>query len=232
MTANPGAPGPVQVQALEEEMARKKMMAEEDREGAASRRTRRRPCREALVTVLVMGVALGVGACGGGEPNKAVASLGSGAGAASAAATQKADPLGYARCMRENGVPKFSDPGDGGNLMLPEGVDPNSPQVKKATEACKKYMGGGSPGKKADGGWSADNKLKYAQCMRANGVPKFSDPDADGNFPALKQGSGVDPTSPQFKKANDACKKYQPEMLRNTSPNRQGGTGQGAGGGS
>jgi hypothetical protein len=55
-------------------------------------------------------------------------------------------------------------------------------------------------------------------------VPNFPDPDANGGF-ALVQGNGIDPNAPQFKKAEDACKKYQPENLRNLTPNKPGSGG-------
>jgi hypothetical protein len=50
-------------------------------------------------------------------------------------------------------------------------------------------------------------ELKFARCMRANGVPNFPDPDANGNiqFPV----TSPIPKSPAFQRAkNGACKKY------------------------
>jgi len=48
--------------------------------------------------------------------------------------------------------------------------------------------------------------LKYAECMRAKGVPGFPDPSPSGGF-QIAQGSGVDPSSPAFKTAQTACRK-------------------------
>ena len=47
--------------------------------------------------------------------------------------------------------------------------------------------------------------MKFAECMRANGVPHFPDPDPKGevNF-------GVDVTPEVFTKAVDACKALKP----------------------
>ena len=45
--------------------------------------------------------------------------------------------------------------------------------------------------------------LKLAECMRANGVANFPDPNGQG----LIQGSGIDPNSPQFQKAQQKCAK-------------------------
>src|SRR5579864_3031487 len=40
--------------------------------------------------------------------------------------------------------------------------------------------------------------LKYAECMRAHGVPKFPDPNPGGGF-LFQVGAGIDPSSPTFK---------------------------------
>jgi hypothetical protein len=63
--------------------------------------------------------------------------------------------------------------------------------------------------------------------MRDYGVPNFPDPDAYGGFMFL-EGGDVDPMSPQFKKAEAACKKYQPQSLQNMTHNKQGVPGGGA----
>ena len=45
-------------------------------------------------------------------------------------------------------------------------------------------------------------QLKYVNCMPANGVPDYPNPTGDTtNF----MGSGVDPDSPAFQKANQLC---------------------------
>jgi hypothetical protein len=55
-----------------------------------------------------------------------------------------------------------------------------------------------------------DEKLKFARCMRENGVPTLPDPTTDGQFPAFDSSSSIDPLSPRFKQAEQACAKYQP----------------------
>jgi hypothetical protein len=45
--------------------------------------------------------------------------------------------------------------------------------------------------------------LKLSECMRANGVPNFPDPNGQG----VIQGSGIDPNTPGFQKAQQACAK-------------------------
>jgi hypothetical protein len=51
--------------------------------------------------------------------------------------------------------------------------------------------------------------LKYARCMRANGVPNFPDPNAGGGF-LFQVGTGVDPSSPAFQAARAKCQKLLP----------------------
>jgi hypothetical protein len=50
-----------------------------------------------------------------------------------------------------------------------------------------------------------EKAVKFAECMRANGVPHFPDPDAKGDF-----NFGVDVSKEVFTKAVDACKALQP----------------------
>lgn len=51
--------------------------------------------------------------------------------------------------------------------------------------------------------------LSYARCMRRNGVPGFPDPQAGGGF-QLQLGSGVNPSSPAFRGAQEKCQKILP----------------------
>jgi hypothetical protein len=50
-----------------------------------------------------------------------------------------------------------------------------------------------------------DKAVKFAECMRANGVPHFPDPDPKGDF-----NFGVDVSKEVFTKAVDACKDLKP----------------------
>jgi hypothetical protein len=53
--------------------------------------------------------------------------------------------------------------------------------------------------------------LAMAQCMRAHGVPDFPDPDSSGRIAIQgSPGSGLDPSSPQFQAAQQACKAFAP----------------------
>ncbi|MER7048482.1 hypothetical protein [Streptomyces jumonjinensis] len=61
--------------------------------------------------------------------------------------------------------------------------------------------------------------LAYSKCMRENGVPKFPDPQQDGQGVRLTPGEGVDMGSQSYKSAEEACRDKAPQ-----------GTGQGQGG--
>ncbi|ATL32475.1 hypothetical protein [Streptomyces formicae] len=69
----------------------------------------------------------------------------------------------------------------------------------------------------------ADRALAYSECMRANGVPKFPDPQPNGGGLRLSPDDGVDPNSKAFKDAAKAC--------QDKAPQGQGPGGGGGGGG-
>jgi hypothetical protein len=54
-----------------------------------------------------------------------------------------------------------------------------------------------------------DAGVEYATCMRKHGVPKFPDPSADGSI-SIGSGSGIDPQSPTFQRADATCRKLLP----------------------
>ncbi|SEF32295.1 hypothetical protein SAMN05421837_106163 [Amycolatopsis pretoriensis] len=178
--------------------------------------------RTLMMTVLATLVVLTAG-CGGADAGGQGAANAGGSPAATAAGSGDGNALAYAKCMRENGVPNFPDPAEGGGTILDQngGVDPQSDGFKAANEKCKQHLpNAGKPGKGEDP-WAAEDKLAYAKCMRENGVPKFPDPGADGTFPPMVKGGGVDPESAEFQKAEQTCAQYRPANM--PKPNR--GTG-------
>jgi len=117
----------------------------------------------------------------------------------------------YSQCMREHGVPEFPDPVNGRlQLEVRKGgtLDPESASFKAAQTACKDLEPPGLA-QSGQGGAQQEDMLKYVDCMRKNGVPKFPDPQPDGRM-LFDGGSGVDPDSPQFKAAQEACRKLLP----------------------
>jgi hypothetical protein len=100
------------------------------------------------------------------------------------ASTNHEQAVKFAACMRANGVSAFPDPNASGTLTL-DGVvngsslNPSAPAWRRAIGACKKLEPSGFMGRKR----SAEEQaaaLKFAQCMRGNGVPDFPDPTPNG----------------------------------------------------
>jgi len=63
--------------------------------------------------------------------------------------------------------------------------------------------------------------IAYSVCMRGNGVPNFPDPNSKGNL-IITPNDNINPTSPQYERAQNACKKLSPEgASRNGMPPAQ-----------
>jgi len=178
--------------------------------------------RAGAMAVLLTTVTLGAVACGSGdEAGKAVASVaGSASTTAQAAGSAEGDPLAFAKCMRENGLPDFPDPKPGQGIEMKPGssLDPTSAQFKAAESRCKQYAPSNPVTADPQDQWSSADKLKFAQCMRENGVSTFPDPGSDGSLPPIIQGGSMDPESPQFKAAEKACAQYAPQNIPKRGP--------------
>jgi hypothetical protein len=57
-----------------------------------------------------------------------------------------------------------------------------------------------------------EKAMKFAECMRDNGVTEFPDPNASGELTidGIANGSSLDPSTPTWKQAIGACKDLQP----------------------
>jgi hypothetical protein len=177
------------------------------------------------VAAVVAGVALaGCSVSFGNQAAAPPSSSTAGAGAASAdpsgtgtgSAAREAAMLKFAQCMRSHGV-NMPDPGSNGTggfsfRSALQGVSPTT--LRSAMQACRGDLPSGgfgdrtftpSPQMKAD-------LLKFAACMRKNGVPNYPDPNftAGGGFGFFGRGgqssSGINPQSPAFQKAAAACR--------------------------
>jgi hypothetical protein len=125
---------------------------------------------------LIAMVAL-ISACGSSAP----AETGSG-GNNSAANAQQA--VRFAECMRNNGVSDFPDPGASGKFTIDgivngSSLDLSTPAFKQAMSACKDLEPAGFTGTKRSS-QEQQAALKFAKCMRENGVPDFPDPTPNG----------------------------------------------------
>jgi hypothetical protein len=69
---------------------------------------------------------------------------------------------------------------------------------------------GGSPATAASAHYN--RSLRFSKCMRSHGVSSFPDPGAGGGI-QLSAGSGINPFSPAFKAAQEACHRLLPGPL-------------------
>jgi hypothetical protein len=162
--------------------------------------------RSPLILAAVAG-ALALGACGGSDD-----------GGGSSRGQNKAfeGALEYAECMREHGIdiPDPQQEGNGGVLMRgPKNANPQ--KTKAAEKACQKHLEAGgatpNPAKRAE---AQDAMLKYARCMRGEGIDM---PDPKNGRMELRSGPGGGPDSPRFKAADKACHRYLAEIERNAA---------------
>jgi hypothetical protein len=80
----------------------------------------------------------------------------------------------FSVCMRENGVSDFPDPNALGDFPS-FGISVSPAEWKKALGACKELQPPGSLSAKLSPK-QLSAALKFAQCMRENGVKDFPDP--------------------------------------------------------
>jgi hypothetical protein len=78
-----------------------------------------------------------------------------------------------------------------------------SPAVVRGTAAA-------SASASSAAGDAFDRALAYSQCMRSHGVPNFPDPQRAAGGTRVTIGNGVDPNSPQFQSAQQACQSLYP----------------------
>jgi hypothetical protein len=129
---------------------------------------------------------------------------------------------------RDRGLPR---PHSKGQITVtvngPDGdLVSTNPKFQAAEAACESLQrAGGTPAQQQQD-YAAE--LKYAQCMQSHGVD-VPDPQAPGAGPGTQgnsgsnsgtAGNGVDPNSPQYIAANNACQHYLPS---GSGPSLSGG---------
>jgi hypothetical protein len=151
-------------------------------------------------------------ACGSSAPAETGSSR-SGGNGSNSTATNHEKAVNFAECMRDNGVSAFPDPPASGELTIDgiangSSLDTSTPAFNQAISACKDLEPPGFTGQKATP-QQMDARLKFAQCMRDNGVPDFPDPTPNGplidtnRIPSL---AGKDPRSdPGLNAAMQKC---------------------------
>jgi len=158
--------------------------------------------------------ALALAACGAETPSSA-----------DTQAKREAAQLKFARCMRSHGVnipdPKPGPDGGPGNVRVGgPGKDSIAPAtMQRADAACRKYLEAVAPKLSPEQqAQLRDQALKFAKCMRSHGVD-MADPEVGrgGLRITIRGGAGgpgkggLNPNSPAFKDAQEACKAFQPK---------------------
>jgi len=125
-----------------------------------------------------------------------------------------------AQCMRQHGIPDFPDPSidQHGQLSLPQGAAGEhvkaelnaNPDAERACQPILDRLPAGATRGSESQYTQEDlaNLLKFAQCMRRNGMPDWPDPKADGSFPIHGTPIEAEGKSPRFRAAVQACKQY------------------------
>jgi hypothetical protein len=147
--------------------------------------------------------------CGSGSPT----SSSSQSAAATSSNSFQQKFVNFAMCMRSHGVPNYPDPqftSSGGVQISPGQSNPNSPAFKSAQSDCHQLLPNGGQPTGIGGAQAKAQEVKFADCMRAQGVPNFPDPSHDGAFDLPP---GLNPQSPRFGQAMKACKSVQPSSL-------------------
>jgi hypothetical protein len=172
----------------------------------------------------VVGLSLLASACGSSS-GKGVAQVdstttsGSDSGASASPSDRRVALVAFAACMRKHGLPNFPDPqAVGGGYRLSfgseNGIVVSSPQFKNAQQACKKLLLNGGTTSPQEQAKQLQEALKYAACIRSQGVPDYPDPkvSSDGGIEM-----GAVRNSPQFNAAEKACRHLLPGAGGGTS---------------
>lgn len=197
--------------------------------------------RSMLVAALVALLVAVASGCGSSTGDADVASLDGGSttteeeSAQSANDDESEDPqeaaLKWAKCMREHGInvqdPEFD--GQGRGMFRAggpgSGVDPRSERFQEAREACGTPFGDNGPPQLSEEDRAAlqESLLEFAKCMREHGIdmpdPQFGE-GGGGLFRFGGPGSGVDPESPRFQQAQEACGSILQELRQRVAPGR------------
>jgi hypothetical protein len=131
----------------------------------------------ALVAMVVM-----ISACGTSAPAETGTGGSGGGGDPTAAAHEQG--VKFAECMRSNGVSDFPDPAASGKLTIDaiangSSLDTSTPTFNQAIRACQKLEPAGFMGSQRSS-QQQQAALRFAQCVRRNGVNDFPDPLPDG----------------------------------------------------
>jgi hypothetical protein len=120
------------------------------------------------------------------------------------ATTENDKKVQHVKCLREHGIP-VELAGDG-NAVISEENRPDESTMAAAEKACAKYHPLGPPPSVGSAAWDA--MLKYAQCLRQNGVD-VKDPQPGDH--GVRMGGDGQADEQTMEKAQEACRQYRPK---------------------
>jgi hypothetical protein len=157
-----------------------------------------------VALVVLVGIAVLASACGSSTPVASNPTTNSTA--------NREQAVKFAQCMRNNGVSNFPDPGASGQFTVDgiansSGINTNTPAFEQALSACKSLEPSGFMGTQRTPQQQAA-ALKFAQCMRNNGISNFPDPSPDGPIINVNGAHSI----PGFQTALSKCSAYSGQM--------------------
>jgi hypothetical protein len=161
----------------------------------------------ALVTA-----AIALAGCGGSSGTSTTSSAAAGGSGSYASQTADSNKLAaFSQCMRAHGLSDFPDPVNGHlNLTVRKGsdLDPSSSQFQSALGACKSLEPAGFAGSGSPSTGQQNRVLEFVNCLHKHGETGVPDPSSSGAV--LMSGGSVDPNSPTFQAAMQACRSLLP----------------------
>ena len=170
-----------------------------------------RRTRGPLAALALVALVAPISGCGSSAPAGGSGSGGD-AGTGTAAAHEKA--VKFAECIRSNGVGAFPDPDASGQFAygIPSHsspLNPSSAAWQHAIGACKSL----EPAEFMPTSFTPSQlaaRLKFAACVRANGVPGFPDPTPHGPLVDVQGARSI----PGLQAAIQKCIRLNPEAVQ------------------
>jgi hypothetical protein len=149
-------------------------------------------------------VAVALAACGSSQ-TQTVPTLGAGSAQQGASPGSLAAARAAVACARKHGMADISDPvlGANGQVTFPGGAPDPTPEVRSACAAQIRAAEAASSTLPNVSASDMQALLRWGACMRAHGLPRWPDPDAQGVFHVKSADAGTLVTG---KRAEAACR--------------------------
>jgi hypothetical protein len=139
---------------------------------------------------------------------------GSGGGGGTGDQSDDSKQLAFAACLRKAGIdapdPQRGADGDvKSQIRVPKSISPQ--RLEQIQRDCIRKTGWSpKPLSKEEEARNRDRALKFARCMRAHGVDIPDPQPTGGGIVVHGAPGGIDPRSPAFKRAQQACQSLMP----------------------